>query len=91
MSVGRSEFTANSTKDFINNIKTKQIFDTYNLVLLDATSLFTVVPLAYKINLLSKRICDRKERHNKISGDEIKGLLLLSLHFRIMHVSKKME
>ena len=77
MSVGRSEFTANRTKGFINIIKTKQIFDTYNLVLIDVTSPFTVVPLAYKINLLSKRICDRKERHNKISRDEIKGLLLL--------------
>ena len=77
MSVGRSEFTANRTKGFINIIKTKQIFDTYNLVLIDVTSPFTVVPLAYKINLLSKRICNRKERHNKISRDEIKGLLLL--------------
>ena len=35
-----SEFTVNSTKDFINKIKTKQIPGTYKLMSFDITSLF---------------------------------------------------
>ena len=70
MSVGRSEFTANRTKGFINIIKTKQIFDTYNLVLIDVTSPFTVVPLAYKINYFQKG--SATEKKDTIKSAEMK-------------------
>ena len=64
----------------------------------DVTSLFTMVLLDFTIDLVLKRIYDRKDIQTKISKYEMKGLLLLctkSIHFtfdsRIISISKKIE
>ena len=54
------------------------------MISFDVTSLFTMVPLDYTIDLVLKRIYDDKEIQTKISRMEMKKLLLLctkSIHF----------
>ena len=59
------------------------------MISFDVTSLFTMVPLDYTIDLVLKRIYDDKEIQTKISRTEMKKLLLL--HTKSVHLTFQNE
>ena len=80
----QSDHNVRSTKDFIQNIKRKNIPTGYKMVSFDVKSLFTNVPLDRTINIILKRIYDDNELRISISRNEMKELLLLytkKVHF----------
>ena len=72
----QSDHNVRSTKDFIQNIKRKNIPTGYKMVSFDVKSLFTNVPLDQTINIIFKRIYDDNELRTSILRNEIKQLLL---------------
>lgn len=79
-----SEYTVSSTKQFIEKFASKNLPKTYKLISFDVASLFTNVPLDFTIEILLKRIYDRKEIVTNIKRAEMKELLLLctkNVHF----------
>ena len=82
--LSRSQYTVNSTKEFINMIKNETVPSAYKMIYFDASSLFTMVPLDYIIDLTLKQIYGDKEIETKISRKDMKNLLLLctkNVHF----------
>ena len=71
----KSEYSIDSTKDFIDRIRQKGIPQGYEMVSFDVVSLFTSVPLDYTINLILDKIYREKLVKTKISRDEMKNLL----------------
>ena len=56
----------------------------YKMISVDVSSLFTIVPLDYTIDLTLKRIYGDKEIETEISRNDMKNLLLLctkNVHF----------
>ena len=56
----KSQYTIDSTKDFINFTKTLQIEDDYDMVSFDVSNLFTNVPLDFTINLILEKVYKKK-------------------------------
>ena len=56
-----SEYTVKNTKNFVDNIKKKNMQKGYKMVSFDVKSLFTNVPLDRTINIILKRIYDQAE------------------------------
>ena len=82
--LSKSQYTVNSTKDFIEFIRKEKVPSSYKMISFDVTSLFTMVPLDYTIDLALKRIYDNKEIKTTISRTDMKNLLLLctkNVHF----------
>ena len=79
-----SDYTINSTNDFVNKMKDEEVPTGYKLVSFDVTSLFTNVPLDHTINLILRKIYREKLIKTKIQRKEMKMLLELctkELHF----------
>ena len=79
-----SEYTVSSSKQFISEFTKKRVPRHRKLISFDVTSLFTNVPLDFTIDLILKRIYDRKEIKTSISREEMKELLLIctkNVHF----------
>ena len=79
-----SDYTINSTQDFLTKIKDEEVPQGYKLVSFDVTSLFTNVPLDYIINIILRKIYKDKLIKTKLKRDEMRELLELStkeLHF----------
>ena len=82
--LSQSEYTIKNTKQFIEQIRIKQVPDGYKMVSFDVKSLFTNVPLEKTIEITLKRIYERKEINTSISKKEMKQLLTLctkNVHF----------
>ena len=82
--LSQSEYTIKNTKQFIEQIRMKQVPDDYKIVSFDVKSLFTNVPLEKTIEITLKRIYERKEINTPLSKKEMKQLLTLCtkyLHF----------
>ena len=82
--LSQSEYTIKNTKQFIEQIRMKQVPDGYKMVSFDVKSLFTNVPLEKTIEITLKRIYERKEINTSISKKEMKQLLTLctkNVHF----------
>ena len=65
-------------------IKKETVPSSYKMISFDVSSLFTMVPLDYTIDLILKRIYDDKENETKISRKDVKSLLILckkNVHF----------
>ena len=80
----KSEFTIESTKDFVNKIRGKKIDSDYELVSFDVVSLFTSVPLDYTIELILDKVYVEKVINTKLKRNEMKKLLEVctkELHF----------
>ena len=80
-----SEYTVNSTKEFIDMIKKETVPKSHKMISFDVSSLFTMVLLNYTIDLTLKRIYSDKEIETKISSrKDMKNLLILctkNVHF----------
>ena len=72
-----SEYTIQSTADFIKKIKEEKVPEGFQLVSFDVKSLFTSVPLEDTIEIILHRIYDNNEICTEISRDEMKSLLIL--------------
>ena len=80
----KSDQNIDSTKDFIDKLKTMRISEGYKMVSLDVVSLFTSVPLDYTINLILDKVFKDKLVKTKLSRAELKELLELctkKMHF----------
>ena len=80
----KSQYTVNSTKEFIDMIKKERVPSSYKMISDDVSSLFTMVLLDYLIDLILKRIYGNKEIQTKISRKDMKSLLSLctkNVHF----------
>ena len=58
-------------------INNKTVPSAYKMISVDVSSLFTMVPLDYTIDLTLKRIYGDKEIETEISRNDMKNLLLL--------------
>ena len=75
--LSKSEYTVNSTTDFIKCVTKMKIPAQHEVISFDVQALFTNAPLDYTINLIIKRIYDNHEINTNISRKEAKGLLIL--------------
>ena len=70
----------------------KHVPDGYKMVSFDLKSLFTYVPLEKTVDIILKRIYERKEINTSISKKEMKQLLTLftkNIHFTIIKFINK--
>ena len=65
--LSKSQYTVNSTKEFIDLIKKVTVPSSYKMISFDVSSLFTTVPLDYIVDQTLKRIYGNKEIVTKIS------------------------
>ena len=80
----RSEYSVESSKDFVDMLANKTLPPGFSLVSFDVVSLFTKVPLDFTINLILKKIYDDRAISTKISRQQMKKLLLIctkEMHF----------
>lgn len=75
--LGKSEYTVNSSKEFIAEFKSQPKPNGYKLISFDVKALFTNVPLDFTINLILRRIYDGKELTTTIPKESMKEMLLL--------------
>ena len=71
----KSEYTIESTKDFVGKIRNKNIPPDYEMISFDVVSLFTSVPLDFTIELILDKVYKDKLIKTKLSRDEMKELL----------------
>ena len=79
-----SGHTVKGTNEFITHIKGQNIPNNFKLISFDVTSLFTNVPLDFKIDVILKRTYNQNEVNTNIPKQQIKDLLLLctkNVHF----------
>ena len=82
--LGESRYTAKNTKEFTNKIRKQKIPKDCTVVSFDVASLFTNVPLEDKINIILRRIYEKKEIVTNIYRCEMRELLHLcmqNVHF----------
>ena len=80
----KSEYSVESSKDFVDMLSNKSLPPGFSLVSFDVVSLFTKVPLDFTIDLILKKIYDDKAIVTKISRQRMKKLLLIctkEMHF----------
>ena len=73
----KSQYTFNSTKEFIDMIMKETVPSSNKMISFDVSLLFTMVPLDYTIDLTLKRIFGDKEIETKISRKDMKNLFIL--------------
>ena len=71
----KSEYSIDSTKNFVDRIKQKRLPEDYELVSFDVVSLFTSVPLDYTIGLILDKIYKDKLIKTKLKKREMRKLL----------------
>ena len=82
--LAKSEYTTESTKDFVHKLGKQSIGAGYSMVSFDVTSLFTNVPLDYTISLILDKIYNEKLISIKLKRQDLKELLELctkEMHF----------
>ena len=75
--LGKSEYTVESTKEFINRIKGTRVPEGYVMISFDVVSLFTNVPLQRTIDIILHKVYTEKKIKTKIPRSKMKELLLL--------------
>ena len=75
--LGKSNYTVDSTKEFVERIKTLRIPNDHVMISFDVVSLFTNVPLNRTIEIILKKVYDDKLIRTKIKRDEMRELLIL--------------
>ena len=80
----KSEYTINSTKEFIAYTKKLKVGKEYEMISFDVSNLFTNVPLELTIDLILKKVYQKKMIQTKLKKEELKELLELctkEMHF----------
>ena len=83
--IANSNYTIDSTKDFVHKIRKQKIKDNYEMISFDVVSLFTSVPLDFTIDLILKKVYDEKLIATKLNREELEKLLQLctkEMHFQ---------
>ena len=83
--IAKSDFTIESTKDFVRKIREKKIDKEFEMVSFDVVSLFTSVPLDFTIDIILDKIYNQNLISTKLTRDEMK--LLLEICTKEMHFS----
>ena len=71
----KSEYTINSTKEFISYTKKLKVGKEYEMISFDVSNLFTNVPLELTIDLILKKVYQKKMIKTKLRKGELKELL----------------
>ena len=80
----KSDYSIESTGDFINRLRNKRIPEGHKLVSFDVVSLFTKVPLDFTINLILNKVYRDKRIRTKLKREQLKKLLEIctkEMHF----------
>ena len=77
--LGTSEYTISNTKRFVKQIRKRKVPLGYKMVSFDVTSLFTNVPLDKNIEIILKRVYEKKEIITTIPKREMKDLLYFTI------------
>ena len=75
--LGKSNYTVDSTKEFVEKIKTLRIPNDHVMISFDVVSLFTNVPLNRTIEIILRKVYDEKLIRTKIKRHEMRELLIL--------------
>ena len=75
--LNESRYAVKKTKEFTEKIRKQNIPKGFSLVSFDVISLFTNVPLEDTINIILRKIYEKKEIVSNISSREIRELLYL--------------
>ena len=78
--LSKSEYTVNSTIDFLKSIRNLKIPNKHKVISFDVKALFTNAPLDYTRNVILRKIYDNHEIDTNISKKEMKDRLIYSLH-----------
>ena len=84
--LSESQYTIKNSKTFTKRFKKMRIHPEYKMVSFDVVSLFTNVALDETIDIIFKRIYDKKEINTDIPEKEMRGLLYLctkNAHFTL--------
>ena len=74
--LSKSQYTVRSTKEFTNHIKKQKVPSNYEIIPFEVISLFTNVPEDATIDIILKRIYERKEINTSFTKQELKELIL---------------
>ena len=80
----KSEYTIESTKDFIKDLRKEKLPTDYNITSFDVTSLFTNVPLDKTIKIILRKIFDEEQISTQLTPTEMEKCLFLctkNVHF----------
>ena len=75
--LSKSQYTVQSTKEFINHIKKQKVPSNYKMISFDVISLFTNFPVDAAIEIMLKCIYKRKGINTSFTKQELKELILL--------------
>ena len=75
--LGKSSYTVQNTKEFVDKIKKIKVPEGHIMISFDVVSLFTNVPLSKTIDIILRKIYDEKQIQTKIRRENMKELLLL--------------
>ena len=81
----KSRCTVQNTKEFTKKIRKQNILKDYTMVSFDVVSLFTNMPLEDTINIILRRIYEKKEIVTDIAKFKLRKLLYLcskNVHFK---------
>ena len=79
----KSEYTINSTKEFIAYTKKLKVGKEYEMISFDVSNLFTNVPLEFTIDLILKKVYRKKMIKTKLKKEELRELL--EMYTKEMH------
>ena len=80
----KSEYSISSTAEFISKMKDLKVDNEHDMVSFDVSNLFTNVPLEFTIELILKKVYNKKLIKTKLKKDELRELLRMctkELHF----------
>ena len=84
--LSKSQYTVQSTKELINHIKKQKVPSSYKMISFNVILLFTNVSRDATIDIILKRIYERKEINTSFTKQELKELILLCtkvVHFTL--------
>ena len=84
--LSKSQYTVQSTKELINHIKKQKVPSSYKMISFNVILLFTNVSIDATIDIILKRIYERKEINTSFTKQELKELILLCtkvVHFTL--------